>query len=104
MLARMQELLLTNMLGIATVYATEDGNYSKWGRVVAYWLINRCGTVIFAPAPALLIQSFSYAVTWPFTLTVLGQNFAGHTKRAVVYAILMCCNAAGNISGGLPFT
>uniref|UniRef100_D8QEL6 Major facilitator superfamily (MFS) profile domain-containing protein n=1 Tax=Schizophyllum commune (strain H4-8 / FGSC 9210) TaxID=578458 RepID=D8QEL6_SCHCM len=77
--------VLTSLPGIATVYATEDGNYSKWGRVVAYWLIN------------------SYAVTWPFTLTVLGQNFAGHTKRAVVYAILMCCNAAGNISGPFMF-
>lgn len=76
--------MIPAIAGIASVYGTMDvPSANKWGRLVAYWLIN------------------SYAVTWPFTLTIIGQNIAGHTKRAVTNAILLIFFAAGNIAG--PF-
>ncbi|KAF4785018.1 allantoate permease [Colletotrichum scovillei] len=75
--------LLPAIAGIAVVYATMDTGANKYGRVVAYWLIN------------------SYAVTWPFVLTIVGQNVAGHTKRAFTNTMLLMVFAAGNIAG--PF-
>ncbi|KAK1471774.1 allantoate permease [Colletotrichum tamarilloi] len=75
--------LLPAIAGIAAVYATMDTGANKYGRVVAYWLIN------------------SYAVTWPFVLTIVGQNVAGHTKRAFTNTMLLMVFAAGNIAG--PF-
>lgn len=76
--------LVPAIAGIATVYGTMGvPSASKWGRLVAYWLIN------------------SYAVTWPFTLTMIGQNIAGHTKRAATNVLLFMAFAAGNIAG--PF-
>ncbi|KAG7888710.1 hypothetical protein KL935_005047 [Ogataea polymorpha] len=53
--------LLLAIAGLSAVYATEDHG-AKWGRVFAYWMIN------------------SYAVTWPFALSIIGSNYAGHTK------------------------
>lgn len=38
---------------------------------------------------------------WPFTLTIIGQNVAGHTKRAFTNAMMLIISAAGNIAG--PF-
>ncbi|KAH6976578.1 major facilitator superfamily domain-containing protein [Ilyonectria destructans] len=75
--------LLPAIAGIATVYGTMNTDANKYGRVVAYWLIN------------------SYAVTWPFLLTIIGQNIAGHTKRAFTSALMLIIFAAGNIAG--PF-
>ncbi|KAJ5017750.1 hypothetical protein K4K57_007663 [Colletotrichum sp. SAR 10_99] len=75
--------LLPAIAGIAAVYGTMDTGANKYGRVVAYWLIN------------------SYAVTWPFILTIVGQNIAGHTKRAFTNTLLLMVFAAGNIAG--PF-
>ncbi|KAF9738893.1 hypothetical protein PMIN06_010363 [Paraphaeosphaeria minitans] len=75
--------LLPAIAGIAAVYGTMNTDANKYGRVVAYWLIN------------------SYAVTWPFLLTIIGQNIAGHTKRAFTNAIMLIIFAAGNIAG--PF-
>ncbi|RDW69784.1 hypothetical protein BP6252_08804 [Coleophoma cylindrospora] len=75
--------LLPAIAGIAAVYGTSGTGANKYGRVVAYWLIN------------------SYAVTWPFCLTIVGQNVSGHTKRAVTNTMLFIIFAAGNIAG--PF-
>ncbi|KAI1085407.1 major facilitator superfamily domain-containing protein [Whalleya microplaca] len=75
--------LLPAIAGIAAVYATMNTGANKYGRVFAYWLIN------------------SYAVTWPFVLTIVGQNVAGHTKRAFTHTLLLIVFAAGNIAG--PF-
>ncbi|EMR64278.1 putative allantoate permease protein [Eutypa lata UCREL1] len=75
--------LLPAIAGIAAVYGTMGTDANKYGRVVAYWLIN------------------SYAVTWPFCLTIVGQNIAGHTKRAFTNTLLFIVFAAGNIAG--PF-
>ncbi|KAH9886180.1 major facilitator superfamily domain-containing protein [Xylariomycetidae sp. FL2044] len=75
--------LLPAIAGIAAVYATLDSDANKYGRAFAYWLIN------------------SYAVTWPFVLTIVGQNVAGHTKRAFTNTLLLIIFAAGNIAG--PF-
>ncbi|KAL7622755.1 hypothetical protein AAE478_006433 [Parahypoxylon ruwenzoriense] len=75
--------LLPAIAGIAAVYGTIGTGANKYGRVVAYWLIN------------------SYAVTWPFCLTIVGQNIAGHTKRAFTNTLLFIVYAAGNIVG--PF-
>ncbi|KAJ9134024.1 MFS general substrate transporter [Pleurostoma richardsiae] len=77
--------LLPAIAGIAAVYGTMDTNANKYGRVVAYWLIN------------------SYAVTWPFVLTIVGQNVAGHTKRAFTNTLLFIIFAAGNIAGPFLF-
>lgn len=78
--------LLLAIAGLSAVYATEDGNHAKWGRVFAYWMIN------------------SYAVTWPFALSMLGSNYAGHTKRASMSMILLIFFAVGNIIGPFCFT
>ncbi|KAI0179740.1 MFS general substrate transporter [Hypoxylon sp. FL1284] len=75
--------LLPAIAGIAAVYGTIGTDANKYGRAVAYWLIN------------------SYAVTWPFCLTIVGQNVAGHTKRAFTNTLLFVVFAAGNIAG--PF-
>ncbi|KAH9890325.1 MFS general substrate transporter [Xylariomycetidae sp. FL2044] len=75
--------LLIAIAGVAAVYATQDTRANPYGRVVAYWLIN------------------SYAVTTPFSLAIVGQNIAGHTKRAVTNTLLFILFAAGNIAG--PF-
>ncbi|KAF2446695.1 hypothetical protein P171DRAFT_519071 [Karstenula rhodostoma CBS 690.94] len=75
--------LLPAIADIAIVYGTMNTDANKYGRVVAYWLIN------------------SYAVTWPFLLTIIGQNVAGHTKRAFTNALMLIIFAAGNIAG--PF-
>ncbi|KAL2205883.1 MFS general substrate transporter, partial [Sarocladium strictum] len=75
--------LLPAIAGIAAVYGTMNTDANKYGRVVAYWMIN------------------SYAVTWPFVLTILGQNIAGHTKRAFTNALMLIIFAAANIAG--PF-
>ncbi|KAH8883468.1 MFS general substrate transporter [Thozetella sp. PMI_491] len=75
--------LLPAIAGISAVYATMNTGANKYGRVVAYWLIN------------------SYAITWPFALTMVGQNVAGHTKRAITNTMLLVIFAAGNIAG--PF-
>jgi hypothetical protein len=76
--------IIPAIAGIASVYGTMDvPSANKWGRLVAYWFIN------------------SYAVTWPVTLTIIGQNIAGHTKRAVTNATLWIFFSAGNIAG--PF-
>ncbi|KAL3461630.1 major facilitator superfamily domain-containing protein [Aspergillus heterothallicus] len=76
--------MIPAIAGIASVYATNNvPSANKWGRLVAYWLIN------------------SYAVTWPFTLTIVGQNIAGHTKRAATNVLLFMAFSAGNIAG--PF-
>ena len=75
--------MIPAIAGIATVYGTMNTGANKYGRVVAYWLIN------------------SYAVTWPFTLTIIGQNVAGHTKRAATNVLLFMAFSAGNIAG--PF-
>ncbi|KAI1339384.1 major facilitator superfamily domain-containing protein [Xylariaceae sp. FL0016] len=75
--------LLPAIAGIAAVYGTMDTSANKYGRAFAYWLIN------------------SYAVTWPFVLTIVGQNVAGHTKRAFTNTLLLIVFAAANIGG--PF-
>ncbi|KAF1976475.1 MFS general substrate transporter [Bimuria novae-zelandiae CBS 107.79] len=75
--------LLPAIAGMAAVYATNNTGANKYGRVFAYWLIN------------------SYAVTWPFCLTIIRQNVAGHTKRAFTNTMLFIVFAAGNIAG--PF-
>ncbi|KUJ12394.1 MFS general substrate transporter [Mollisia scopiformis] len=75
--------LLPAIAGIGAVYGTEGTGTNKYGRVVAYWLIN------------------SYAVTWPFCLTIIGQNISGHTKRATTNIMLFMIFAAANIGG--PF-
>ncbi|KAL3484733.1 major facilitator superfamily domain-containing protein [Aspergillus germanicus] len=76
--------MIPAIAGIASVYGTNNvPSANKWGRLVAYWLIN------------------SYAVTWPFTLTIVGQNIAGHTKRAATNVLLFMAFSAGNIAG--PF-
>ncbi|KAL2823337.1 MFS general substrate transporter [Aspergillus cavernicola] len=76
--------LIPAIAGISAVYGTSNiPSANKWGRLVAYWLIN------------------SYAVTWPFTLTIIGQNIAGHTKRAATNVLLFVAFSAGNIAG--PF-
>ncbi|KAF7538360.1 hypothetical protein G7054_g2980 [Neopestalotiopsis clavispora] len=75
--------LLPAIAGIAAVYGTMNTGANKYGRVVAYWLIN------------------SYAVTWPFVLTIIGQNIAGHTKRAFTNTMMLILFATGNIAG--PF-
>ncbi|KAL3477279.1 major facilitator superfamily domain-containing protein [Aspergillus californicus] len=77
--------LLPAVAGIAAVYGTMDTGANKYGRVVAYWLIN------------------SYAVTWPFVLTIIGQNISGHTKRATTNAMMLIVFAAGNIAGPFLF-
>ncbi|KAK6075989.1 allantoate permease [Seiridium cupressi] len=75
--------LLPAIAGIAAIYGTMNTGANKYGRVVAYWLIN------------------SYAVTWPFVLTIIGQNIAGHTKRAFTNTMMLMLFAVGNIAG--PF-
>lgn len=75
--------LMPAIAGIAAVYGTMNTDANKYGRVVAYWLIN------------------SYAVTWPFVLTIIGQNIAGHTKRAFTNTLMLILFATGNIAG--PF-
>ncbi|EGV64046.1 MFS general substrate transporter [Yamadazyma tenuis ATCC 10573] len=77
--------MLLAIAGLSAVYATETHG-AKWGRVFAYWMIN------------------SYAVTWPFTLSMLGSNYAGHTKRASMSMILLIFFAVGNIIGPFCFT
>ncbi|ORY26794.1 major facilitator superfamily domain-containing protein [Naematelia encephala] len=77
--------LIPAIAGMASVYATTYGDYSKWGRVVAYWLVN------------------SYAVCWPFTQAHIGVNFAGHTKRSFVYGSSLVFFATGNIVGPFIF-
>ncbi|RFU24128.1 hypothetical protein B7463_g12209, partial [Scytalidium lignicola] len=77
--------LVIAIAGIASIYATRDSGANKYGRVVAYWLIN------------------SYAVTFPFVLMIIGQNVAGHTKRATTNALLFVFYAAGNIAGPFYF-
>ncbi|TPX07685.1 uncharacterized protein E0L32_010581 [Thyridium curvatum] len=77
--------LLPAIAGIAAVYATQNTGANKYGRVFAYWLIN------------------SYAVTWPFVLTIVGQNVAGHTKRAVTNTMLLVIFGAANIAGPFLF-
>ncbi|EOO00242.1 putative mfs allantoate transporter protein [Phaeoacremonium minimum UCRPA7] len=77
--------LLPAIAGIAAVYGTMDTGANKYGRVLAYWLIN------------------SYAVTWPFVLTIVGQNIAGHTKRATTNTLLFIMFAAANIAGPFLF-
>ncbi|GFZ49534.1 hypothetical protein JCM24511_07654 [Saitozyma sp. JCM 24511] len=77
--------LIPAIAGMASVYATTYGDYSKWGRAVAYWLVN------------------SYAVCWPFLQSHIGVNFAGHTKRAFVYGSVLVAFAAGNIVGPFIF-
>lgn len=62
--------MIPTIMCIASVYGTVNVPSNEKDRLVAYWLIN------------------SYAVTWPFTLTIIGQNIARHTKRAVINAIL----------------
>lgn len=76
--------LLLAIAGLSAVYATEDHG-AKWGRVFAYWMIN------------------SYAVTWPFCLSVLGSNYAGHTKRATMSMLLLIFFSVGNIVGPFCF-
>lgn len=76
--------LLLAIAGLSAVYATEDHG-GKWGRVFAYWMIN------------------SYAVTWPFCLSVLGSNYAGHTKRATMSMLLLIFFSVGNIVGPFCF-
>ncbi|KAF4125412.1 MFS family permease [Geosmithia morbida] len=75
--------LLPAIAGISAVYGTMDTGANKYGRVIAYWLIN------------------SYAVTWPFVLTIIGQNIAGHTKRATTNTLMLIIFSTGNIAG--PF-
>ncbi|KAG7886135.1 hypothetical protein KL936_005052 [Ogataea polymorpha] len=77
--------LLLAIAGLSAVYATEDHG-AKWGRVFAYWMIN------------------SYAVTWPFALSIIGSNYAGHTKRATMSMLLLIFFAVGNIIGPFCFT
>lgn len=76
--------LLLAIAGLSAVYATEE-NGAKWGRVFAYWMIN------------------SYAVTWPFCLSMFGSNYAGHTKRASFSMILLIFFSVGNIIGPFCF-
>lgn len=38
---------------------------------------------------------------WPFVLTIIGQNIAGHTKRAFTNTLMLILFATGNIAG--PF-
>ncbi|CAH2352058.1 allantoate permease [[Candida] railenensis] len=79
--------MLLAIAGLSAVYATDNNpGAKKWGRVFAYWMIN------------------SYAVTWPFTLSFLGSNFAGHTKRATMSMVLLIFFAVGNIIGPFCFT
>ncbi|KAH8885747.1 MFS general substrate transporter [Thozetella sp. PMI_491] len=75
--------MIIAIAGIGAVYGTQDTGASPYGRVVAYWLIN------------------SYSVTTPFSLAMVGQNIAGHTKRAVTNTLLFILFAVGNIAG--PF-
>lgn len=77
--------MILAIAGLSAVYATENSG-AKWGRVFAYWMIN------------------SYAVTWPFTLSIIGTNFAGHTKRATMSFLLLTFFAVGNIIGPFAFT
>ncbi|CDK26274.1 unnamed protein product [Kuraishia capsulata CBS 1993] len=77
--------LLLAIAGLSAVYATESHG-AKWGRVFAYWMIN------------------SYAVTWPFALSMIGSNWAGHTKRATMSMVLLIFFAVGNIIGPFCFT
>ncbi|WVQ63084.1 uncharacterized protein L199_001235 [Kwoniella botswanensis] len=77
--------LIPAIAGIAAVYATTHGNHPKWGRAVAYWLIN------------------SYAVTWPFFQAHIGVNFAGHTKRSFIYGSVLVMFSAANIVGPFIF-
>jgi hypothetical protein len=77
--------LIPAIAGMASVYATTYGDYSKWGRAFAYWLVN------------------SYAVCWPFLQAHLGVNFAGHTKRSFIYGSILCAFSAGNIVGPFIF-
>ncbi|QPG75851.1 hypothetical protein FOA43_003234 [Brettanomyces nanus] len=76
--------LLLAIAGLSAVYATEDHG-AKWGRVFAYWMIN------------------SYAVVWPFTLSIIGSNYAGHTKRATMSMYLLIFFSVGNIIGPFCF-
>lgn len=76
--------LLLAIAGLSAVYATEEHG-AKWGRVFAYWMIN------------------SYAVTWPFCLSMFGSNYAGHTKRASFSMILLIFFSVGNIIGPFCF-
>jgi len=86
-----------SIAGIATVYATSapGNNYNKWGRAFAFWMINSC---VATNNPQYRADD-SYAVCYPFLLTVVAQNFGGRTKRAVVSTGLFIMQATGNIAG-----
>ncbi|KAJ0338664.1 hypothetical protein COL922a_005373 [Colletotrichum nupharicola] len=58
-------------------------------------------TVADIPGYFSMILSTSSRMSWPFILTIVGQNIAGHTKRAFTNTLLLMVFAAVNIAG--PF-
>jgi ACS family allantoate permease-like MFS transporter len=91
--------LLPAIAGIAAVYGTMNTDANKYGRVVAYWLINSYAVTVSKPRKRP--QALANILQWPFLLTIIGQNIAGHTKRAFTNALMLIIFAAGNIAG--PF-
>ena len=91
--------LLPAIAGIAAVYATMNTDANKYGRVVAYWLINSYAVTVSVQLGHIMPRLI--VLQWPFLLTIIGQNIAGHTKRAFTNALMLIIFAAGNIAG--PF-
>ncbi|KAK1474831.1 hypothetical protein CCUS01_05457 [Colletotrichum cuscutae] len=77
--------LLPAIAGIAAVYATMDTGAN-----------NESLSPLASEKP--LTNLFH---KWPFVLTIVGQNVAGHTKRASTNTMLLMVFAAGNIAA--PF-
>jgi ACS family allantoate permease-like MFS transporter len=95
--------LLPAVAGIAAVYGTMDTGANKYGRVVAYWLINSYAVTVSTPIKTNEFQNNLTGRQWPFVLTIVGQNVAGHTKRVFTNTMLLKVFAADNIAGPFCF-
>jgi ACS family allantoate permease-like MFS transporter len=95
--------LLLAIVGMAALLGTSGTGANRYVRVVAFWLVNSYAVTVSLPAQKQSRQRNTNHdnLQWPFCLTMVGQNIAGHTKRAATQTMLFQVFAVGNIAG--PF-
>jgi ACS family allantoate permease-like MFS transporter len=95
--------LLPAIAGMAALLGTSGTSANRYGRVVAFWWVNSYAVTVSLPAQKKSRQRNTNdgKLQWPFCLTTVGQNIAGHTKRAATQTMLFQVFAVGNIAG--PF-
>ncbi|CEJ87121.1 hypothetical protein VHEMI04310 [[Torrubiella] hemipterigena] len=77
--AVMAAMQIVSLIGCVMVYATPTDH--KWTRLGGIWLF-----------PA-------YSAAFPISLSIIGSDIAGYTKKTTVLAILFIGYCAGNIAG-----